>query len=80
MLDHERVVNQPAVENGGDKGLEELCFFVVTEIDGSITAGAWGAHGSAICLFEKSVAKREDVVPHDDIEAFQDLDCREIRW
>jgi hypothetical protein len=78
-LDDIRIVNQPAVKNRRDVRLEQDRFLVVAVVNGSVAAGARGAHGCAVSLLEKPVAKRENVVPHNDIKTFQDLNRREIR-
>jgi hypothetical protein len=54
--------------------LEKHHFLVIAVVNGSILAAATqSTHGCAIRLFEKTVAERENIVLHDDIETFQDL-------
>jgi hypothetical protein len=68
-LDDIQAVNQPVVKNGSDVRLEKYRFLVIAVVN----AGARSTHGCAARLLEKAVVKRENVVPHNYIETFQNL-------
>jgi hypothetical protein len=79
-LEDESIIDETTVEEnavwigvGNQHGL-----FVVRIINGSVCASAWRTHCSPVALAPESVAKGEDVSPHDDVKAIEYTLHREL--
>jgi hypothetical protein len=71
-------MDQAPIEEEVTVGLYEQCFLVVAVlVDGGAGTCARCAYGRAITLPEKARTKREGIVSHDDVKAFQEFLGRE---
>jgi hypothetical protein len=78
-LDDEGIINEAAVEEDAVRIVvcNERGLFVVRVVDGSVRASARRTHRCPVALAPESVAKGEDIRPHDDVKAGENTLHRE---